>query len=412
MAINGKAALGFILITVLIDVIGFGIIIPVMPKLIADLIHGDMSAAAWWAGILMTAYAIMQFLFAPLLGNLSDKYGRRPVLLFSLFGFGLDYLLVAFAPTIWWLFVGRVIAGITGASFSTASAYIADISLPEKRAQNFGMIGAAFGLGFIIGPLIGGLLGSFGPRIPFFAAAGLSLANWLYGYFVLPESLPKENRRAFEWKKAIPGLSLKQLTKYPAISGLVISLTLVYIGAHAVQSTWSFYTIGKFQWTEQMVGYSLAFIGLMIALVQGGLIRYVIPKIGQEKSLYIGLFLYSLGVMLFAFAANTWMMFAFCVVYCLGGIAGPAIQGIISSHVPANEQGELQGSLTSLMSLTTIFGPLLMTSLYSFFTKPGAPVYFPGAPFLMGALLFIISSLLAYVALKKDHQQLKTATGA
>jgi DHA1 family tetracycline resistance protein-like MFS transporter len=410
MAVNGKAALGFILITVLIDVVGFGIIIPVMPKLIADLIHGDMSAAAGWGGALMAAYATMQFLCAPLLGNLSDKYGRRPVLLFSLFGFGIDYLLVAFAPTIWWLLIGRIVAGITGASFSTASAYIADISPPEKRAQNFGMIGAAFGLGFIIGPLIGGLLGSFGPRVPFFAAAGLSLANWLYGYFVLPESLSKENRRPFDWKKTIPGLSLKQLTKYPAVSGLVISLTLVYIGAHAVQTTWSYYNIGKFQWSEKMVGYSLAFIGLMIALVQGGLIRFIIPKIGQEKSLYIGLFLYSLGVLLFAFAANTWMMFAFCVIYCLGGIAGPAIQGIISSHVPPNEQGELQGSLTSLMSLTTIFGPVLMTALYAYFTKAGAPVYFPGAPFLMGAILFIVSSVLAYLALKKEHQQLKTAS--
>jgi MFS transporter, DHA1 family, tetracycline resistance protein len=407
MAVNGKAALGFILVTVLIDVIGFGIIIPVMPKLIADLIHGDMSAAAGWGGVLMAAYATMQFLCSPLLGNLSDQYGRRPVLLFSLFGFGIDYLLVAFAPTIWWLLIGRIVAGITGASFSTASAYIADISPPEKRAQNFGMIGAAFGLGFIIGPLIGGLLGSYGARVPFFAAAGLSLANWLYGYFVLPESLSKENRRPFDWKKTIPGLSLKQLTKYPAVSGLVISLTLVYIGAHAVQTTWSYYNIGKFQWSEKMVGYSLAFIGLMIALVQGGLIRFVIPKIGQEKSLYIGLFLYSLGVLLFAFAPNTWMMFAFCIIYCLGGIAGPAIQGIISSHVPPNEQGELQGSLTSLMSLTTIFGPVLMTTLYAYFTKPNAPVYFPGAPFLMGAILFIISSVLAYLALKKEHHQLK-----
>ena len=402
MAKAGKAALGFIFVTVLVDVIGFGIIIPVMPSLISELIHGDISAASSYGGWLMFSYAVMQFICAPILGNLSDKYGRRPVLLFSLLGFGIDYIFLALAPTIGWLFVGRIIAGITGASFTTASAYIADISEPDKRAQNFGMIGAAFGLGFIIGPLIGGLLGQFGPRVPFMAAAVLTLLNWLYGYFVLPESLAKENRRPFDWKRANPLGSLIQLKKYPAVAGLIISLTLVYIGAHAVQSTWSFYNIGKFHWDEKMVGYSLAFVGFMIALVQGGLIRLVIPKIGQEKSLYIGLLLYSIGMVLFAFATQGWMMFAFCTVYCLGGIAGPAIQGIISSHVPPNEQGELQGALTSLMSATSIVGPLLMTNLFSYFTRPAAPVYFPGAPFLMGAILFMASTILSYRSLKAD----------
>ena len=403
MAKTGKAALGFIFVTVLVDVIGFGIIIPVMPSLISELIQGDISAASSYGGWLMFAYAIMQFLCAPILGNLSDKYGRRPVLLFSLLGFGIDYIFLALAPTIGWLFIGRIIAGITGASFTTASAYIADISEPDKRAQNFGMIGAAFGLGFIIGPLIGGLLGQFGSRVPFIAAAVLTLLNWLYGYFVLPESLAKENRRPFSWKRANPLGSLMQLKKYPAVAGLIISLTLVYVGAHAVQSTWSFYNIGKFNWDEKMVGYSLAFVGFMIALVQGGLIRIVIPKIGQEKSLYVGLLLYSIGMVLFAFATQGWMMFAFCTVYCLGGIAGPAIQGIISSHVPSNEQGELQGALTSLMSATSIVGPLLMTNLFSYFTRPTAPVYFPGAPFLMGAVLFLASTILSYRSLKADH---------
>ena len=344
MAKTGKAALGFIFITVLVDVIGFGIIIPVMPALIRELIQGDISAASSYGGWLMFAYAIMQFLCAPILGNLSDKYGRRPVLLFSLFGFGIDYIFLALAPGIGWLFVGRIIAGITGASFTTASAYIADISAPDKRAQNFGMIGAAFGLGFIIGPLIGGMLGQFGSRVPFIAAAVLTLMNWLYGYFVLPESLAKENRRPFEWKRANPMGSLVQLKKYPSVAGLIISLTLVYIAAHAVQSTWSFYNIGKFNWDEKMVGYSLAFVGFMIALVQGGLIRLVIPKIGQEKSLYTGLLLYSIGMLLFAFATEGWMMFAFCTVYCLGGIAGPALQGIISEPCAAQRTGRAAGS--------------------------------------------------------------------
>jgi DHA1 family tetracycline resistance protein-like MFS transporter len=403
MSSRRNAAIGFILITVLIDVIGFGIIIPVLPKLIGDLIHGDLSAAARYGGWLLFAYAFMQFLFAPVLGNLSDRYGRRPVLLFSLFGFGVDYLFLSFAPTIGWLFVGRFIAGITGASFTTASAYIADISPPEKRAQNFGMIGAAFGLGFIIGPALGGWLGQFGSRLPFMAAAILTLLNWLYGYFVLPESLPKERRRPFEWRRANPVGSLIQLKKYPAVSGLVISLTLVYVGVHAVQSTWTYYNMEKFHWNEAWVGYSLAFVGLMIAIVQGGLIRIVIPRFGQEKSLYVGLLLYSIGMLLFAFASQGWMMFAFTVIYCLGGIAGPALQGIISNHVPPNEQGELQGALTSLMSATSIIGPPIMTNLFAYFTSSRATIQFPGAPFVAGALLFLVSTILAYRSLTREH---------
>src|SRR5882762_128368 len=239
MRSSRSAAIGFIFITLLIDVTGWGIIIPVMPKLIEELIHGDVSTASKYGGWLTFTYAIMQFLCSPILGNLSDRFGRRPVLLFSLFGFGIDYLFLSFAPTIGWLFVGRAIAGITGASFTTATAYIADISTPEKRAQNFGMLGAAFGLGFIIGPAIGGQLGAIGPRVPFIASAALTFLNWLYGYFILPESLPKENRRRFEWKRANPVGSLLRLKRYPAVAGLVISLVLIYIAVHAVQSTWA-----------------------------------------------------------------------------------------------------------------------------------------------------------------------------
>jgi DHA1 family tetracycline resistance protein-like MFS transporter len=404
MATKGKAALGFIFITLLLDVTGLGIIIPVIPKLIEGLIHGNISEASKYGGWLGFAYAIMQFLFAPIIGNLSDQYGRRPVLLFSLLGFGIDYVFLAFAPTIAWLFVGRIIAGIFGASFTTASAYIADISTPENRAQNFGMIGAAFGLGFIIGPVVGGLLGQYGARVPFIAAAVLSLVNAAYGYFVLPESLPKENRRKFDWKRANPLGSLVQLKKYPAVAGLIASLVLVYISAHAVQSTWTFFNIEKFGWSEKLIGYSLGFVGLMIAVVQGGLIRVIIPKLGNERSVYIGLLLYSIGFLLFAFASQTWMMFAFTVVYSMGGIAGPAIQGIISSAVPPNEQGELQGALTSLMSATSIIGPPLMTNLFSWFTRPQATIRFPGAPFLMAAVLVLASAILAYKSL---HETIK-----
>jgi MFS transporter, DHA1 family, tetracycline resistance protein len=397
---NRKAAIGFIFITLLIDVTGLGLIIPVMPKLIEDLLEtSDISKASQYGGWLTFAYAFTQFIFAPVLGNLSDKYGRRPVLLFSLLGFGIDYLFLSFAPSIGWLFVGRVIAGITGASFTTASAYIADISTSENRAQNFGMIGAAFGLGFILGPMIGGLLGELGARVPFFVAAGLALLNCAYGYFVLPESLSKENRRDFEWRRANPIGSLMQLKKYPAVAGLIISMILIYIAGHAVQSNWSFFNIERFGWSPKMIGISLGVVGLLVGGVQGGLVRVINPRIGNEKSIYVGLALYALGLLLFAFATEGWMMFVFLIPYCLGGIAGPALQSIISGHVPPNEQGELQGALTSLMSATSIIGPPLMTNLFAYFTHKEAPVYFPGAAFFLGAVLMMVSTYYAYKAL-------------
>ncbi len=397
---NSKAATGFIFITILLDVIGFGIIIPVFPKLITQLTHGNMSTVSQWGGLLSFAYAIMQFVCAPIIGNLSDQYGRRPVLLFSLFGFGIDYIFLAFAPTIGWLFLGRVIAGIAGSSITTASAYIADISTNENRAQNFGMIGAAFGIGFIIGPVMGGVLGQYGARIPFLVSAGFALLNTLYGYFVLPESLTKDHRRKFEWKRANPIGSLRQLKKYPSIGGLLGSLLLVYIAAHAVQSTWTYFNIEKFNWSESLIGYSLGAVGLLVAIVQGVLIRFINPKLGNEKSVYIGLGLYSLGLLLFAFASQTWMMFVFLIPYCMGGIAGPALQSIISGNVPRNEQGELQGALTSLISVTTIIGPVVMTFLFSFFTKPNARIHFAGAPFLLGAILMLGSALIAFYTLR------------
>lgn len=395
-----QAALGFIFITLLLDVTGWGIIIPVMPKLIEELIHGNVSQAATYGGLLNAAYAVMQLLFAPVLGNLSDRYGRRPVLLFSLFGFGIDYIFQALSTSIIWLFIGRVIAGITGASFTTASAYIADISNEENRAKNFGLIGAAFGMGFIIGPVIGGLLGQYGARVPFYAAAALCLLNWLYGYFVLPESLDPQHRRPFEWKRANPIGSFKLFERYSSLGPLIIALTLVYIAAHAVQSNWNYYTMYKFSWTEKLVGISLGVIGVLVAVVQGWLIRYINPVLGNEKSVYVGLGLYALGMLLFGFATQSWMMFAFCVPYCLGGIAGPALQSIISRQVLPSEQGELQGALTSLASATSIIGPVIMTNLFYFFTNKNAPIELPGAPFLLAAILLVISTVLAKKSLQ------------
>lgn len=408
MANPKKAAVGFIFITILIDVIGFGIIIPVFPQLLQHLLHvtdrTDISSISKYAIAMTLLYAGMQFVFAPVLGSLSDHYGRRPILLFSLLGFGLDYIFLAFAPTIGWLFVGRTISGITGASFTTAAAYMADISDEKNRAQNFGMIGAAFGIGFIIGPMLGGLLGEYGARIPFLVSAGLALINALYGYFVLPESLDKEHRRAFDWKRANPVGSLMNLKRYPAVIGLIISLIFIYLAAHSVQSNWSFANITKFGWTPKTIGISLGLVGLLVGLVQGLLIRVVNPKLGNEKSVYIGIALYAVGLTLFAFATQGWMMFVFLIPYCLGGISGPALQALISVHVPKNEQGELQGSLTGLNSLTTIIGPPIMIGLTSYFSVKNSPthIYFPGAAFLLGAFFMLCSAVIAYWVLKHD----------
>jgi len=404
---KNQAALGFIFITMLIDVIGWGIIIPVIPGLIEELIQGDISEAAKVGGWITFAYAITQFVFAPLIGNLSDKFGRRPIILISLLGFTLDYILLALAPTITWLFIGRIIAGITGASITTASAYIADISSIENRAKNFGMIGAAFGLGFIIGPVIGGLLGQYGARVPFYAAAALCFFNFLYGYFILPESLPKEKRSVLNLKKANPIGSFLHLKKYPKLIGLASSMFLLYVASHAIQSNWSFFTMYKFNWDEKMVGISLGVIGLLVALVQGVLIRWVNTWLGNEKSIYVGFFLYSLGMLLFTFANQSWMMFIFLIPYCLGGIAGPALQAVISIQVPETEQGKIQGTLTSLMSASAIVGPPLMTGIFYYFTKEQTPFEFAGAPFLLASILMTISAMMAYYSFRKDSLSAK-----
>ncbi|MGZ8565271.1 MAG: TCR/Tet family MFS transporter, partial [Kaistella sp.] len=378
--------------------------IPVVPKLIQELIHNpDLSVASQYGGWLSFAYAGMQFIFASVLGGLSDKYGRRPIILFSLLGFSLNFMIQALAPTIFWLFVGRLFSGVTGASITTASAYIADISTDEDRAKNFGMIGAAFGLGFIIGPVIGGILGQYGARVPFYAASVLCLVNFLYGWFILPESLDKEHRRPFNWRRANPVGSLMQLRKYPKILGLIAALVFVYIAGHAVQTNWTFFTMYKFNWTETLVGISLGVSGFMAALVQGYLIRFIQPKIGNEKSIFYGLMLYAVGMILFAFASESWMMFAFLIPYGLGGIAGPALQSVISAEVPKSEQGELQGALASLVSLTAIIGPPLMTNIFYYFTHDSAPFIFPGAPFFLGFLLMATSAVIVYFVFREKR---------
>lgn len=396
-----KRPLFFIFLTILIDCVGIGIIIPTLPALIQSLSGENISVAASYGGWLNFSYAIMSFIFSPVLGGLSDRFGRRPVLLISLLGLGLDYIFLAFAPNLFWLFVGRIIAGICGASFTTASAYIADMSSAENKAKNFGMIGAAFGLGFIIGPLLGSLFGSFGTRVPFMAAAGFSLLNVIFGYFVLPESLGAENRRAFSWKRANPLGSLKQLAKHKAVINLIVVLFILNIAGQAMPSIWTFFCIERFSWNEKMIGFSLAFVGISVAVVQGGLIGFTTKKLGVKKSIFIGLGFYMLGFFLFALANQSWMMFAFMIPYALGGISVPNIQSILSSQVDANEQGELQGGLTSMVSLTAVIGPILMTSAFTFFTRNPDTLYFPGISFFIGGVLALTSLIVSYSTLKK-----------
>ncbi|WP_417590026.1 TCR/Tet family MFS transporter [Owenweeksia hongkongensis] len=412
MSARNKASLGFIFVTILVDVIGIGIIIPVLPSLIENLSGEGLSEASRIGGWLMFSYAAMQFLFAPVLGELSDRFGRRPIILIALLGLGIDYIFHAFAPTIAWLFVGRILAGITGASFTVATAYIADISTPEKKAQNFGLIGAAFGLGFIVGPVIGGIASKWGVQMPFFIAAGLSLLNFLYGLIILPESLTPENRRPFDWKSVIPFGSLLNLKRYPVVISFLIPFFFIYIAGHSVQSTWTFFTMFKFGWDETTVGYSLAVVGILVAIVQGGLIRVIVKKLGEMKTVLIGMSLWTLGLVLFSFAFKGWMMFAFLLPYCLGGIAGPTLQGIISNQVGPKEQGELQGALTSLISLTSIIGPLLMTWVFYQYTRDETDVTFAGAPFMLGAILMAISIVLVIKPLSKFVKGVKAEAKA
>lgn len=398
-----KRSLLLIFITLLIDVIGIGIIVPVIPRLLGELGNYTVSEASGIGAWMIVAFALPQFLFSPIFGGLSDAFGRRPVIILSLVGLGVDFVIHAVAPTIAILFIGRILAGICGASFTTGSSYIADISTPEKRAQNFGLIGVAFGLGFIIGPLIGGLVGNENVRMPFWIAASLSFINAMLCLFALPESLKKEHRRPFDLKRANPLGTLKQMQKYPEVLRLMVPLFLVYIASHAVQSNWSFYTKYKFHWDERTIGISLGVVGVMVSIVQGGLIRVIVPKLGNRKSIEYGFLLYGLGMLLFALASQTWMMFAFTAVYCLGGIAGPALQGEMSKAVPANAQGELSGGMTSLMSIASIFGPLIMNSLFEVCSGKNAVIELPGASMILGAILIMISYFFVWRSYKMMH---------
>jgi MFS transporter, DHA1 family, tetracycline resistance protein len=397
-----KAAIVFILITLFIDILGIGIVIPVLPELIKEFTDGDAALAGKYYGWIGASYALMQFFFAPILGALSDRFGRRPVILLSLLGLGIDYIILGFANSLVWLFIGRIIAGIMGASFTAANAYIADISTPENRAQNFGFVGVAFGLGFIFGPVLGGILGGIDLRLPFFVSAALVLLNVLYGFFILPESLKKEHRSNFSWAKANPASSILNLRNYPLVANLAFAFLFITLAQGGLQTVWVLYTGYRFGWGEMTNGLSLGLVGITAAIVQGGLVRPIIKTLGERRTILMSLGISVISFMLYGLAAKGWMMLATIVLGALAGVSQPAIQGLVAGSIEPNEQGKVQGSLTSLFSLTSIFAPLIFASgLFSYFTSAQAPLRLPGAPFFLGALFNLISLFIVFSIFKK-----------
>ena len=396
-----KVALLFIFITILVDVIGIGIIIPVIPELIHNLTGKPPSEGAEWSGWLMMAFSLTQFLFAPLMGELSDRFGRKPILIIALLGLGVDYIFHALAPSIYWLIITRLFAGMCGASFTVATAYIADISTPETKAKNFGLVGAAFGMGFVIGPAIGGIFAEFGVAVPFLIAAGFSLLNCVFGLFVIPESLAPENRRKFDWRRTIPFVSMYHLKKYGPLLGLLIAFIMVNLAGQVMPSTWTFFTIEMYGWGPMMNGVSLMVVGLLVGLVQGGLTGVLTKKLGNRRVILLGFLLWTIGMVSFSLATTEIILFAALLPYVLGGIAGPTVQGVMSNRVPLDEQGNLQGVMTGMISLTAIAAPLLYTGLFSAFTAPDADVYFPGIAFAMASVFVIIASIIAVVSIRK-----------
>ncbi len=394
---KSRAAIIFILITVALDLIALGIVAPVLPSLIEHFEGGDISRAAKVIGYFTFAWATMQFLCSPIIGAFSDRYGRRPIMLLSCFGLGVDYIFMALAPTLGWLFVGRIISGITTSNISTAFAYITDITPPEKRAKQFGLIGAAFGLGFVIGPSIGGLLGMYSLRLPFWVAAALSLANVAYGYFALPESLAPEKRAKSAWHMANPVGSLKLLRSHKDLSGLAIALTIFYLAHNALPTVFVVYTQERYRWSPLQIGLSLACIGICAALVSGGLVGRYVKEFGERFSVLSGLCYGVLGFLGFAIAWRGWMLLASIPFIALWGVAGPAIQSIMSRRVDHSSQGKLQGAINSLRSITTMVAPVMFTQVFSYAIAPGSRLRLPGAPYFLSAVLLSMSLLVAAV---------------
>ncbi len=385
------AAIPFILVTLLIDVLGIGLLIPVLPQLVTELAGGDLAAGSSYYGWFIAAYAAMQFLFAPVLGGLADRFGRRPVLLVSLLGAGIDYLVMAVAPNLTLLFIGRVISGVTGANITAANAYIADVSPPHERAKNFGLIGATFGVGFIVGPALGGLLAGLGLRAPFYAAAGLALINWLYGFFILPESLRPELRREFSWRRANPIGSFRSLGRYSLVRDLAFTYVCFGLAQNAMTATWVLYTTYRFGWDPLLNGVSLAVVGVFSALVQGVLVRLFVARFGERTAILVGILMAAVSFVAYGLSPFGWALYIGIAVGSLGGLAGPSSQSLISRSVGADEQGEVQGALASLLSLTGVAGPLVGTALFAYFTSARSPIALPGAPFFVGSALLVVA---------------------
>lgn len=404
-----KAGLSFIVVTLFLDILGIGLVVPILPRLVESFVGNDATQGAFYVGVLASAYALMQFVFSPIMGGLSDRFGRRPVLLLALFTSAFDYVLLAFAPSLGWFFLGRLVSGMGGASIGTAAAYIADVSPPEKRAQNFGLIGMAFGLGFVAGPLLSAFLGTVpmplphfvaewtgyatlpGIRFPFVVAACLTFANAMYGLLVVPESLPLEHRRPFSWARANPIGTLTALMKYPVVTGLTVTLFLTGVAQRCLESTWVLFTEHRFGWGIRDTGISLAVVGLTAALVQGGLVRRIIPALGERKALTAGILITSVSFVLYGIAPTGWTLYVFLVLGSLGAVTGPAAQGLLSKAVPPNEQGMLQGGMASVTSITNVLGPLLGTNLFGYFISDRAPLKIPGAAFFAGAVLLLLA---------------------
>jgi len=426
-----KAAIAFILVTLFIDILGIGIIVPVLPELVKELVEvdaselmpegveaaavsskteaaGNLSAAENFAlagkyvGVISATYALMQFLFAPIMGALSDRFGRRPVILVSLFGLGIDFLIQGFAPSIWWLFIGRLLAGIMGANFTTANAYIADVSTDETRARNFGFVGMMFGLGFTIGPALGGFLGDYSLRLPFFVAAGLALVNWFYGFFVLPESLPLEKRSAFNLRNANPFGTLRRIRMYPMVAGLAAVFACKSLAQRGLENVWVLYTGFRYDWDASMNGWALGLVGIMAVVVQGGLVRPTVRRLGERRTVIVGTLVGAFSFLGYGLATQSWMIPGIIVFGAFAGVSGPAIQSLVTSRVDESEQGKIQGALTSLTSLTNIIAPILFnTFLFSYFISDAAPFPLPGAPFFVGFLLLLVSIGIAVRVFRK-----------
>jgi DHA1 family tetracycline resistance protein-like MFS transporter len=402
MASKPNAGLYFILVTIVLDAMGLGLIIPVLPKLIIEFADGNETAGSQYFGVLLGVYSLMMFLFSPLVGTLSDRLGRRPVLLVSLSGQGLDYLLMAFAPGLGWFALGRVLSGITGASITTAQAYIADVTPAEGRAKAFGMIGAAFGVGFILGPAIGGLLGGLGLRAPFMVAAALALLNALYGWFVLPESLAPERRSPkIEWRKANPFGALLFLGRVPAIRLLIVMFFFMMLAGQVMPSTWVLFTDYVLAWEEWQTGLSLAYVGLLVGLVQGGLTGPIVKRLGEPRAALAGVLLQISALILLGFAAQSWMLLLFTVPYMLGGIAGPSVQAMLSVQVSSAHQGKLQGAVMSMTSLAAFLAPIFYTQAFSRATAPELSQKWPGVAFWVAAGFLLIALLVGLSRLRR-----------